>query len=81
MMDRNRTPAQRAIIYGMALSGASNEAINQALIASGTGPLPEASYRSIMKDYVPYFRSDMTRLGKALYAPPTWTQLKAAALV
>lgn len=70
-MDR-RTPAQRAIIYGMALNGASNEAINKALESSGAQPLTEASYRSIIQDYVPYFKADKTRLGSAIYSPPTW---------
>lgn len=80
-MDRNRTPSQRAIIYGMALNGASNEAINKALEASGSPALSEASYRSLIRDYVPYFKADLIRLGHAIYAPPTWGALKAASAV
>jgi len=54
-MTRNRTPAERSIIYGMALQRAPHQAINQALAQSHARSLPASSYRSIVKDYVPYF--------------------------
>jgi hypothetical protein len=73
-----RTPAERSIIYGMALNGASLDAINVALQAGGSRELPESSYRSIVKDYVPYFQADINRLGPAILNPPTWSDLKAA---
>ncbi len=73
-----RTPAERSIIFGMAMNGAPLESINMALQAGGSRELPESSYRSIVKDYVPYFQADTTRLGAAILSPPTWTALKDA---
>jgi hypothetical protein len=75
---KTRTPEERSIIYGMALRGASLPAINEALRASSARPLPASSYRSIVRDYAPYFRADPSRLLRATVSPPTWSDLKAA---
>lgn len=74
-----RTQKERSIIYGMALSGATHEAINEALRESNARPLPASSYRSIVRDYVPYFQADGERLTAAIVKPPTWSDLRAAA--
>lgn len=79
MAKTKRTHEERSIIYGMALRGAPLEAINEALGEAHARPLPGSSYRSITRDYVPYFRADPDRLPKAIVSPPTWTDLKNAA--
>jgi len=76
---KNRTPEERSIIYGMALRGASRLAINEALAQTNARPLPPSSYRSIVRDYAPYFQGDPERLARAIVSPPTWGDLKAAA--
>lgn len=40
--------------------------------------LPESSYRSIRDHYLPYFTEDLSRLGRAIQRPPTWSDLKKA---
>ncbi len=74
----NRTPAERAIIYGMAMRRALLPDINDALKRCGARPLAASSYRSIVRDYVPYFRKKKARLAAAIVSPPTWSDLKAA---
>jgi len=74
-----RTRSERSIIYGMALRGTSLDAINEALSEAGARPLPASSYRSIVRDYVPYFQADLDRLTAAIESPPKWSDLKAAA--
>jgi hypothetical protein len=75
----NWTPAQRTIIYGATLGRATLPEVNALLAEIGPRKLPESSYRSIVKDYVPYFEADRTRLALAIHSPPTWADLKNAA--
>jgi hypothetical protein len=79
MAGKKREPAHRTIIYGGVLGGLSCEDVNKMLRDVNERDLPESSYRSIRDHYVPYFKADLGRLGRVIYHPPTWWDLKAAA--
>lgn len=78
MTGKRRDPAHRAIIYGGVLGGLSHEEVNRMLRDVNERDLPESSYRSIREHYVPYFKDDLSRLGRAIQRPPTWSDLKKA---
>jgi len=78
MAGKRRDPAHRAIIYGGILGGLTHDAVNRMLRDVNERDLPEASYRSIREHYVPYFKEDLSRLGRAIQHPPTWADLRKA---
>ena len=78
MAGQRRDPADRAIIYGGILGGLSREEVNKILDKVKERELPESSYRSIREHYVPYFKADLSRLGRAIHSPPTWSALRNA---
>lgn len=75
---RNRTQAERSIIFLGAIAGDTREDINVRLASVGARPLVQSSYRQLRKSYVPYFLADPTRLQRAVVHPPTWTDLRKA---
>jgi hypothetical protein len=78
MAGKRRNPTQRAIIYGGVLGGLSRDEVNKLLANADARDLPESSFRSIRDHYIPYFKDDFSRLGRAIQHPPTWSDLKSA---
>lgn len=74
---RNRTPAERAIIYAAGLAENSIEELDKLLSQVGARPMNPTSYEDLVKLYTPYFREDMTRLKYAIGHPPTRNEVKA----
>lgn len=74
---RNRTPAERAIIYAAGLSNASLEELDALLVQVGARPMNPNSYSDLVKLYTPYFREEMARLKYAIEHPPTRDEVKA----
>jgi hypothetical protein len=78
MAGKRRDPAHRAIIYGGVLGGLTREEVNKMLAKVKERDLGESSYSSIRDHYVPYFKADLSRLGRAIQSPPKWSDLKKA---
>lgn len=81
MSGKHRAPAHRAIIYAGVLGALSNEEINEMLATLGERPLPARSYEAIRNHYVPHFKQDLRRLGRAILHPPTFSDLSEAGVV
>jgi hypothetical protein len=78
MAGKRRQPAHRAIILGGVLGGLSLEDVNKMLAHVNERELPERSYQSLREHYVPYFKADLERLGRAIHSPPTYSDLAAS---
>jgi len=72
------TPTQRAVIYAGVMGGVSLQRINELLKPFGPRELSLSTYEWIKREYVPYFLSDMTRMGRAIELPPTSGDLQRA---
>lgn len=75
MAGKKRTIGERTIIYHGAIAGRSLQVINDQLASVGARELPQSSYDSVVRDYVPYFNADPARLEQAIAHPPMWSQL------
>lgn len=75
---RNRTHAERSIIFSGALGGSTLDDINARLASVGARPLPQTSYDELRRIYVPFFEADLRRLDEAIKRPPTRVEVRAA---
>jgi hypothetical protein len=73
---KNRTPAERTIIFGAVLGQVSLERLNELLHSVGARPLPPGSYRWVSDYYLPRFAKDWSRLGEAVESPPNFAKLR-----
>lgn len=80
MSGKRRTEAERAIIYAAVMGGLSNERTDQILAEVGFRPLSPASYKWILRSYVPLFLGRIERLGAAIEHPPTDAHIRETLL-
>lgn len=78
MLNRNRTEAERSVIFAGAIAGDTLATIDTRLASIGARPLKQSSYSQLVKSYVPYFLADMSRLKDAIVHPPTRTEIARA---
>lgn len=71
MAGRRRKPAARAIIYAAAVGQLTREQANALLDDAGFGdnPVPDGSWKMIVRSYVPHFAAHSEKLGEFIYAP------------
>ena len=75
---RNRTEAERSVIFLGTIAGDTLAAIDDRLQSIGARPLPQSSYDELMRRYVPYFLADPARIRAAIVHPPTRSDLARA---
>lgn len=75
MKTRNRTPAERAVIFASLLGELSLEQTRKLLKDSGFGELPDSSWEMLNRAYLPKFRSNPKLLGESIYSPKPISEL------
>lgn len=81
---RNRTPAERAIIYASVLAGLGPDGTTTLLKSVGARAMNANSYKEIERNYLPYFADDLEfkgpwdRLRTSIASPATRTEIKTA---
>lgn len=76
MKTRNRTPAERAIIYAAVMGELSLEETRELLKSAGFGHLPDASWSMLTKTYLPKFRENPRLIGQSIHSPLSLGDLK-----
>lgn len=69
MKTRNRTPAERAVIYAALVGGLTLDQTRKLLTDAGFGELPDSSWEMLNRKYLPKFASDPGLIGRSIYAP------------
>ena len=69
MKTRNRTPAERAIIYAAVMGELSLEETRELLKSAGFGHMPESSWDMLKRKYLPEFRKNPRLIGECIHKP------------
>ena len=69
MKTRNRTPAERAIIYAALMGGLDLEETRELLQSVNLGPLPDTSWEMLQRKYLPALQADHRVLGQSIHNP------------
>lgn len=78
MKTRNKSQAERAILFAAAVGGLSRDKADELMAESGFEPVNPSSWDMVLDKYVPHFEKHPELLGWCILKPMSITDLKKA---